>query len=474
MRPLPPRLLAALCGALVLLAARAAGATDINVPAGASVHDAIRSARPGDRVLLRAGVHRGGDWIGPLSGTAAQPITILSADGPRRAVLEGGGETLRIGDASSYLIIDGLEVRGSGDNAIHIDGGSHHITLRNVFAHDAGVNGDVMKVNQAHHITVEDSEFARPGRRTSDAADNPYQECLDFVDVDDVVVRRSFFHDGGSMLFFVKGGSRNVLIEQSVFADQRAGASDPMVGLGGATDAEFLQGEQYEAFNVVFRNNVVANSANGGVGIYDANGVYVANNLFLNNNRVVIEFRAGNGPAAASDNVRVVNNIVADYRGRLPAPFIRSSHAVRGLTTSHNVYWNNGAAVPSNAFLPLATQPGYLVANPLVGVPPAGADLPTIVAAVRPRATSPAGGSGIDASGAPFGVVADFDGVPRAGRLDRGPFSLAVSPPPVVPPPVVPPPAPTPVVVTGAPACVCTQAAGVTTCACTSTCRLGP
>jgi hypothetical protein len=64
---------------------------------------------------------------------------VLSVDGPRRAVIAGGSETLRIGDAASYLVFDGLELRNSTNNVIHIDGGSHHIWLRNVYAHHAGV-----------------------------------------------------------------------------------------------------------------------------------------------------------------------------------------------------------------------------------------------------------------------------------------------------------------------------------------------
>src|SRR5439155_22585151 len=123
---------------------------DIAVAPGSPIAPAINAAHPGDRILLRAGTYPGGGWIGPAYGTAAAPITVLSVDGPRRAVIEGGGEALRIGDGSSYLVFDGLEVRNSGDNAVHIDGGSHHITLRNMFVHDAGFNGDVVKVNQAH------------------------------------------------------------------------------------------------------------------------------------------------------------------------------------------------------------------------------------------------------------------------------------------------------------------------------------
>ncbi len=439
--------------ALLWVFARSVHAADIQVQPGQSLRDAVMRARPGDRVLVHAGTYAGGGWIGPIHGTPDAWITVLAVDGPRTAVIQGGAEALRIGDASSYLVFDGFEVRGSSNNAIHIDGLSHHITLRNLYAHDAGLDGDVLKVNQCHDVTVETSEFARPGRRAVNEG-NPYQECLDFLDVDNTVWRGNFVHDAGSMLAFVKGGSRHVVIDGNLFADARAGASDPMVGLGGSSDLALLQGEQYEAFDVVFRNNVLAHGPTGALAVYDCSGCYVADNLFVDNDRVLVEFRAGSGPAAASDDVRLVNNVFADTRGRMPPPLLLSSHALRGLVATYGLFWNAGATVPATSVLALAQQPGYLVADPRVAPSPVGASRAQLLQAVRPSAPSPAAGSGADVAGAPFGAAMDFDGVLRAGRLDRGPFVLSAP---------VPPPAPVP------PACVSvpTQPAS---CACTCVC----
>ncbi|MDO9022546.1 MAG: hypothetical protein Q8S73_20240 [Deltaproteobacteria bacterium] len=105
---------------------------------GGSIAAAVNRANPGDRVLVRVGTYAGGGWI-QRSGTATAPITVVSVDGPRRAAIQGGGESLRVG-GSAYLVFDGFEVRNSGDNTVHIDN-SHHITLRNLYAHDAGPNG---------------------------------------------------------------------------------------------------------------------------------------------------------------------------------------------------------------------------------------------------------------------------------------------------------------------------------------------
>ncbi|MBK6533233.1 MAG: right-handed parallel beta-helix repeat-containing protein [Deltaproteobacteria bacterium] len=318
---------------------------------------ALNRARPGDRVLVRAGTYPGGGWIS-ASGTAAAPIRVVSVDGPRRAVIAGGSETLRIGDAASYLSFEGLELRNSTNNLIHIDGGSHHIWLRDVYAHHAGVDGDVLKVNQARSIYLERSEFAFPGVRTG--SENPSQECIDFVDVDDIVVRDSYIHDGGNSMMYAKGGAQGVVFENNVIAGQRAGAIDPMVGLGASTDSSLLGDAQFEAIDIVFRNNVVIGGVAGAVGVYDGQNVVIANNLFLNNNGGVVEFRAGSGPLERSEDVSFVNNLVVDTRGRMSTVLRRSSHGLNAFVVSHNLFWNNGQAVLPR---PCSTWPRSLVTS---------------------------------------------------------------------------------------------------------------
>lgn len=390
---------------------------------------ALSRARPGDRVLVRAGTYPGGGWIS-ATGTAAQPITVLSIDGPRRAIIEGGEESLRIGEGAAYLVFDGLEIRQSGNNTIHIDGGAHHLWLRNVYAHHAGQDGDVVKVNQARSIYLEASEFAFPGARSG--SENPSQECIDFVDVDDIVVRDSYVHDGGNSLMYAKGGSRGVVFERNVVANQRAGAIDPMIGLGAVTDESLLGGEDFEAIDVVFRNNIVIGGVSGAIGVYDASNVAIANNLFLNNTGGYVEFRAGSGPAERSERVAVVNNLFVDTRGRMPVTFRRSDHGLNAFTTSHNLFWNNGGAAPSSPLVNLASQPGHLVADPGIRMPATLGDRAAIVAALIPAMGGPASSSGLNAAVAPYLTVDDIRGIARNGRNDRGPWFLGAVPPPTM------------------------------------------
>lgn len=215
---------------------------------------------------------------------------------------------------------------------VHIDGGAHHIWLRSVYAHHAGRDGDVAKVNQARSIYLVRSEFAFPGARPDSA--NPSQECIDFVDADDIAVRGSYIHDGGNSLMYAKGGSRSVIFEHNVIAAQGPDAIDPMVGLGAVTDESLLDGADFEAIDVVFRNNVVVGGTAGAVGVYDGRNVVVANNLFLDNGGGVVEFCAGSGPLERSENVSFVNNLVVDTRGRMPAAATPSSASSSRTTSS--------------------------------------------------------------------------------------------------------------------------------------------
>ncbi|MCC7537300.1 MAG: right-handed parallel beta-helix repeat-containing protein [Deltaproteobacteria bacterium] len=402
-------------------AARAQGRT-VEVTDGGDIGAAVRAARPGDEIRVRRGTY-GPLAIWGIRGTEEQPIRIVSVDGIAAAVLEGGSETLRIGNASAHVAIEGFEIRRSGDNLIHIDGGSHHIALRQLLAHHAGTDGDVIKVNQATHILIDAVDVSFPGRR-SNSTDNPYQECIDLLDADHSVVRRSHIHDGGNMLVYVKGGSRSVRFEENVIATTTESAQEPCVGLGAWSDRELLQGELFEAIDVTFVNNVVAGCRAGALGLYDVSGAYIAHNAFVDNDRVVIEVRAGNGPASRSENVEITANLFLDTRGRMPSLYMRQAgRQVVRLDVHHNAYWNAGGPVlRAGDLFDIATETGIVRADPRVrGGTPQARNRRGLLETVRPRAGSPL----LDAARAGR-VTRDAVGCSRpvGAAPDIGPFEI--------------------------------------------------
>ncbi len=322
----------------------------VRVNSVSAMRDAMNQARPGDLIRIAAGSYTLTQqfWI-EAKGTAANPIYLI-ADGERGSVrfTSTGDESFNVGGGAAYLVFEGFEVHHTSNDVFHVQDGAHHITLRNLNLHDAGPDGDVLKMNQAHHITIEGCDLARPGRRP--ARNEAYwQEALDLVDVDDAVIRRNFIHDVGNMAGYVKGGSKRALIEDNVIDNQRSGADgNPMWGIGGSTDIELLQGEQYEAIDTVFRHNVVMHGAFGALALFDAKNSLIEHNLFLNNVTVLVQSREGNGPLASTDGVTLKNNLFVDTTGGMPKVCEHLNHGLTGVVANGNSYWNKDFAIPSD------------------------------------------------------------------------------------------------------------------------------
>jgi nitrous oxidase accessory protein NosD len=328
-----------------------------------SIAEAIRAARPGDVVALRRGIYAGGIWV-ESSGAPGRPIVVRPAEGPGTVVIEGGEEGINIAAGAHDLVFEGLEVRGSGNNLVHIQDGAHRIVLRDLHVHHAGDDGDGIKINQAHDILIERVECHHPGRRPGRPGGNPAQECIDLVDAQRVIVQDSYLHDGGNMLLYAKGGSHDVIFQRNVIVGQGGDAIDPCVGLGAWTDRELLRDNEYEAQDIVFRNNVVSGCRAGAIGVYDARRAWIVNNTLVDNGAVPIEFRAGNAPLAESRDVHVINNVVADTRGRMESAMLQRSHEVRDLEVRNNLYWNGGQRVPAEGLVDPNREPGGLCTDP--------------------------------------------------------------------------------------------------------------
>ncbi len=340
----------------------------VRVASVEAMRDAMNSARPGDVIRIAPGSYTltRQFWI-ETKGTAANPIYLI-ADGARGSAkfTSTADEAFNVGGGAAYLVFEGFEVSNTRSDVFHVQDGAHHITLRNLNLHDAGPDGDVVKINQAHHITIEGCDLARPGRRPA-GNEAFWQEALDLVDVDDAIIRRNFIHDVGNMAGYVKGGSKRALIEENVIENQRSGADgNPIWGIGGSTDSELLQGEQYEAIDTIFRRNVIAHSAFGALALFDAKNSLIEQNLFLNNTTVLIQSRAGNGPRESTDGVTIRNNTFVDTNGRLPMVCERLNHGLTGVAASGNIYWNADVAIPSDrscGFTP-GQEAGAAIRNP--------------------------------------------------------------------------------------------------------------
>jgi hypothetical protein len=147
-------------------ARQAPGASSVSCGSGTQVssasdlRSALGNARPGETIVLAPGVYQG-DFQATVSGTAAAPITLC---GPRSAVLQGdgiesgytfhldhasywrvegftvqGGQKGVMTDDASYVLISGLYVHGTGDEAIHLRDFSSYDTVSHNVVRDTGL-----------------------------------------------------------------------------------------------------------------------------------------------------------------------------------------------------------------------------------------------------------------------------------------------------------------------------------------------
>ncbi len=345
----------------------------VQVASESELRDAINYAQPGDLIVIAPGDYVLGQqlWIA-ARGTATNPIYVV-AGGQRGSVRirVPEDEGFNVGDNSAYLVFENLEISNTGNTVFHVQDGANHITLRNLNLHDAGLDGDVIKVNQANFVLIEGCDVSKPGRRADDSGGNAYQEGIDFMDSVGSVIRYNYIHDFGNLGGYAKGGAGGVLFEYNLIdaSSQADPEADPAFGIGGWSDLEYLRGARYESYDTIFRRNVIARARSGALALYDAYNATISDNLFIDNDRVLIQFRAGNAPAEASADILIQNNRFVDNRGRMPLVCQLHSHSLSGVRASGNLYWNNGVLIPPNGedggcgFVPGA-ELGARVQNP--------------------------------------------------------------------------------------------------------------
>jgi len=139
------------------------------------LRNALASARPGETIMLAAGIYEG-DFELSRSGTQRMPITLC---GPRDAILAGesitsgytvhlehvswwrlvgftvqGGQKGVMADDSSNDLLYGLYVHATGDEAIHLRDFSSHDTISHCVIRDTGLLvpffGEGIYVGSAH------------------------------------------------------------------------------------------------------------------------------------------------------------------------------------------------------------------------------------------------------------------------------------------------------------------------------------
>lgn len=207
-------------------------AEDHRIEDVAGLRRAMGSAKPGDRILLAAGVYRGNHFFRDVHGAAGNPIEIAAADPKRPPKLTGENLCLHLSGVS-YLELRDLTFGGSRFNGLNIDDAgrpdkpSHHITLKNLRVEDVGPKGNVdgIKLSGVQDFQVIDCTVERWGSGGS---------AIDMVGCQRGEIRGCTFKNGGSNAVQMKGGSFEIAVRRCTFEDY----GERGVNIGGSTGTD--------------------------------------------------------------------------------------------------------------------------------------------------------------------------------------------------------------------------------------------
>ncbi|MBK6923611.1 MAG: right-handed parallel beta-helix repeat-containing protein [Deltaproteobacteria bacterium] len=253
---------------------------------------ALELAEPGSIIEIGGGEYEGfmvsdgefgteDQWIlmRPLDG---EDVTITSSgDGPTiyfyaDACDEDNG--LVDGNCThAFVRLEGLRVQGSpnggGDgNAIKIDTPRVQLVNNRLCCSVADVIKNVRTADDTviyGNEIYQDPAIVTPG-------DNA--QGIDITGADRLQVVGNYLHDLTDIAAYAKGNSREVVFEGNMIADTGKGGEGNAIMCGQSTDADRLVDGDYETYDCMVRNNVIAHVAGACVAVGSSRGARVYNN----------------------------------------------------------------------------------------------------------------------------------------------------------------------------------------------------
>jgi len=301
--------------------------------------------RPGDEVVLAAGVYRDGRRLAVAHrGTAEKPVVIRAAEGGRALLHrpDAGQNTINF-VGSQYLILRGLEITG-GSTGIRLMKSNTHackfVTIEAMHIHHVGgpavtanspgnaYEGLVFRRNHIHHTSGHGEGFYLGTNNKPDGSTAGY--------IFNSLVERNYIHDlGGPNVsqgdgIEIKDGSYNNIVRDNVIHD----TNYPGV---------IVYGTDGNAPNIVERN-VIWNS--GDHGIQAAAEAIIQNNVTFNNRADGIHSHAHQ--SALVGNLRILHNTVVSKRPGGAGIYISTSNQNR--LAGPVVIANNAIYAPADGF----------------------------------------------------------------------------------------------------------------------------
>jgi hypothetical protein len=212
-------------------------------------------------------------------GSAQFPIILQSADGKGAAILGGDMNVFNV--RNLYLIDFNIIPQPAGD-AFHCERCTNVLMRNMVLSGGNRIAHETIKINQSQNIYIEDSEI-------SGAEDN----AIDFVAVQGGHIVRNKVSNAQDWCMYTKGGSANIRIEGNEIFN--CGVGGFVAGQG--TGFEFMESPylHYEAYGIVFVNNVIRDTQVAGMGVNGGFNILMAYNTLVRVGRRDHLFEANQG-----------------------------------------------------------------------------------------------------------------------------------------------------------------------------------
>lgn len=272
--------------------------------------------------------------------TLKSDMWLISADGIGKAkIYSGNNSAVRLSKIENSGI-DGFEVYGNWNQGNASDGlirvlDATDVTLRNLIAHDAPFDMDVIKVSgKVKRLLIENVIAWNPAKRNMNG--EYYQEVIDIFGsngvageeppVSDVVVRGCwlFHRDGkGDWLIYSKINAEKIIYENNVFGPSAGnGWGNAAVGIG-TGEPGIPDSTAAVVTHAIVRNNIFSGCrGDGAFAVMNAENSWVYNNTFYKNSdpklRSLIMIRSNSHQVGPT---YIFNNIFSDNHPAKSDPY---------------------------------------------------------------------------------------------------------------------------------------------------------
>lgn len=313
-----------------------------------TIGKALSQCAGGETIVLKSGVYAEAVRI------RRPNVTLRSAPGHWAIVQvttddEESGVAVTLDVDSSGSKIQSLEIIGGYYYGIKFEtrwdwgtedrSGASDIVIEDCVIHDTG--RDAVKITpQCDRITIRRCEIYASGVGIGNQG-NPNAEGIDNVNGDRMKVQECYLHDISTTGIYFKGGAQECVVERNVV--ENCGGSGILIGFD--TSPEYfdltVNPEYYESMSGIVRNNIVANTAYAGIGLYAAKDAQVYHNTIARTARegmspitFGITFQDWEPEAGRPPSIRptLINNLVYQESDQRPIIVIRYSDELGGLS----------------------------------------------------------------------------------------------------------------------------------------------